>query len=118
VDYVVTQAKISGRKKRTRIRDQQNRRRSQKGDLPSTILRKQELNMDGHCEINSKLKIHLFGLQKQMQQFTQLHTHLELLSDNRLPEEGITVIMGNGNKEKATTNGTVKGNAINKNGKL
>jgi hypothetical protein len=40
---------------------------------------------------------------------------LELLNDNRLPEEDITVIMGNWNKEKVTTIGTVKGNAINKN---
>jgi hypothetical protein len=44
--------------------------------------------------------------------------HLELLSDNRFPKEDINVIMGNGNKEKVTTIGTVKGNAINKNGKL
>jgi hypothetical protein len=41
-----------------------------------------------------------------------------LLSENRLPKEDITVIMGNGNKDKVTTIGTVKGNAINKNGKL
>jgi hypothetical protein len=49
-----------------------------------------------------------------------VHTtpHLELLSDNRSPEEDITVVMGNGNEEKVTTIGTVKGNAINKNGKL
>jgi hypothetical protein len=45
-------------------------------------------------------------------------SHLELLSDNRSPEEDIPVIMGNGNKEKVTTIGTVKGNAINKNTKL
>jgi hypothetical protein len=63
VDYVFTQAKIAGRKKRTRIRDQQNGTRSKKGDIPSTILWKQELNMDGHTEINSKLKTHLFGSQ-------------------------------------------------------
>jgi hypothetical protein len=44
--------------------------------------------------------------------------HLELLSDNRSPEEDITVVMGNGNKEKVTTIGTVKGNSINKNGKI
>jgi hypothetical protein len=44
--------------------------------------------------------------------------HLELLRDNRLPEKDITVVMGNGNKEKVTTIGTVKGNAINKNGKF
>jgi hypothetical protein len=41
-----------------------------------------------------------------------------LLSDNRLPEEDITVVMGNGNEERVTTIGTVKGNAINKNEKL
>jgi hypothetical protein len=41
-----------------------------------------------------------------------------LLSDKRFPEEDITVVMGNGNKEKVTTIGTVKGNAINKSGKL
>jgi hypothetical protein len=35
-----------------------------------------------------------------------------------LPEEDITVLMDNGNKEKVTTIGTVKGNAINKNGNL
>jgi hypothetical protein len=40
--------------------------------------------------------------------------HLELLSDNRLPEEDITVVMGNGNKEKMTTIRTLKGNAIKK----
>jgi hypothetical protein len=40
------------------------------------------------------------------------------LSRNRFPEEDITVVMGNGNKEKVTTIGTVKGNAINKNRKL
>jgi hypothetical protein len=57
VDYVVIQSKVAGRKKRTRIRDQQD-----EGDLPSTILRKQELNMDGYPEINSRLKTHLFGL--------------------------------------------------------
>jgi hypothetical protein len=105
---VVTQAKISGRKRRTRIRDQQNGRRSQKGDLPSTILWKQELHMDGHPEINSLLKTYLFGLQIQVQQ----------LRGNRLLEEDITVVMGNGNEEKETTIGTVKGNAINKNGNL
>jgi hypothetical protein len=55
VDYVVTQAKIAGRKKRTGIRDQQDGKRSQKGDLSSMIPRKKELNMDGHPEINSKL---------------------------------------------------------------
>jgi hypothetical protein len=74
MDYVVIQAKISGRKKRTRIRDQQDVSRSQKGDLPSTILREQELNVDGHPKINSKLKTHLFGLQTQVKQFIQLHT--------------------------------------------
>jgi hypothetical protein len=41
-----------------------------------------------------------------------------LLSDNRLPEVDITVVMGNGNEEKVTNIGTVKGNTINKNGKL
>jgi hypothetical protein len=41
-----------------------------------------------------------------------------LLSDNRSPEEDITVVMGNGNEEKVKTIRTVKGNAINKNGKL
>jgi hypothetical protein len=35
-----------------------------------------------------------------------------------LPEEDITVIMYNGNKERVITIGTVKGNAINKNGKF
>jgi hypothetical protein len=38
--------------------------------------------------------------------------HSELLSDNRSPEEDITDVMGNGNKEKVTTIGTVKDNAI------
>jgi hypothetical protein len=41
-----------------------------------------------------------------------------LLSGNRSPEKDITVVMGNGNKEKVTTIRTMKGNAINKNGKL
>jgi hypothetical protein len=36
VDYVVTRAKIARRKKRTRKRDQQDGRRSQKEDLTST----------------------------------------------------------------------------------
>jgi hypothetical protein len=62
-----TQAKISGRNNKARIRDQQDGGRSWKGDLPSTILRKQELNMDEHPEISSKLKTHLFGLQTQVQ---------------------------------------------------
>jgi hypothetical protein len=46
----------------------------------------------------------------------QVHStpHLELLSGNNLPEEGITVVMGNGNEEKVTTIGTVKGNEIKK----
>jgi hypothetical protein len=44
--------------------------------------------------------------------------HLELLNGKKLPEEDITVVMGNGNKEKVTTVGTVKSNAMNKNGKL
>jgi hypothetical protein len=44
-----------------RIRDQQDGRRSQKGDVPLTIIRKQELNMDGHPEMNSNLKTHIFG---------------------------------------------------------
>jgi hypothetical protein len=35
-----------------------------------------------------------------------------------LPEKDITVVMGNGNKEKVTTIGTVKANPINKNGKF
>jgi hypothetical protein len=39
VDHMVTKAKISGRKKRIQIRDQQDGKRSQKGDLPSTIKR-------------------------------------------------------------------------------
>jgi hypothetical protein len=73
VEYVVTRAKIDGRKKRTRIRDQQDGSRSQKGDLP-TILRKQKSNMDGYPKINSKLETYLFGSHTQVQQFTQLHT--------------------------------------------
>jgi hypothetical protein len=40
-----------------------------------------------------------------------------LLNGNRPPED-ITVIMGQGNEEKVKNIGTVKGNAINKNGKL
>jgi hypothetical protein len=47
-----------------------------------------------------------------------LTPHLELLSDNRLPEEDTTVVIGNGNEEKVTTIGTVKVNSINKNGKI
>jgi hypothetical protein len=70
VDFVVTQAKIYGRKKRTRIRDQQDGKRSQKGDLPSTIPRKQDLNMDVHPKISYKLKIHIFRLKIQVQHFT------------------------------------------------
>jgi hypothetical protein len=41
-------------------------------------------------------------------------SHLELVNGKRLPEEDITVLMGNGNEEKVTTIGTVKGNAITK----
>jgi hypothetical protein len=44
-------------------------------------------------------------------------SHLELLSDCSAPEDNITVVMGNGNEEKVTTVGTVKGDAINQNGK-
>jgi hypothetical protein len=46
-----------------------------------------------------------------------LTPHLELLSDCSVPEDNITVVMGNGNEEKVTTVGTVKGDAINQNGK-
>jgi hypothetical protein len=46
-----------------------------------------------------------------------LTPHLALLSDCNAPKEIITVIMGNGNKEKVNTVGTVKGNAFNQNGK-
>jgi hypothetical protein len=37
-----------------------------------------------------------------------------LLSGNSFPEEDITVVIGNGNQEKVTKIGTVKGNAIKK----
>jgi hypothetical protein len=46
-----------------------------------------------------------------------LTPHLELLSDCNAPKENITVVMDNGNEGKVTTVGTVKGNAINQNGK-
>jgi hypothetical protein len=35
---------------------------------------KQELNIDGNPKMNSILNTHLFGLQMQVQQFTELHT--------------------------------------------
>jgi hypothetical protein len=44
--------------------------------------------------------------------------HLTFLIGNRSAEEDITIVMGNGNEEKVATIGTVKGSAINKNGKL
>jgi hypothetical protein len=41
-----------------------------------------------------------------------------LLSGKRLPEEDISVIIGNGKKDKVTKIGTVKGNIINKTVKI
>jgi hypothetical protein len=44
-----------------------------------------------------------------------LTPHLELLIGNSPPDEDISVVMGNGNKEKVARIRTIKVNAINKN---